>query len=198
MLTQAILIARGLGLMLNNRANIGPLRKDRSKMEKLKKQTALERYLSAAMLGGGAGALFSGMAGASPKGMLAKGLMGATLGGGGTALGDVLMGGEPEDRWSAAGHGALGAAALGAPIGAIAVGAKKGGGALLKHLMQRGMSKNKAAALLLGSAGAGGALGGAMEGAWTGSAALQTDEDRRRMEEDMKRALAKYEEKQRG
>jgi hypothetical protein len=64
-------------------------------------------------------------------------------------------------------RGALGGAIVGGALGPIAVGTAPNGGMLLKVLMKKGMSRNKAMALLMGSgavAGAGmGAVGGGLD-----------------------------------
>ena len=124
-----------------------------------KKQSALARFL----LRGGLGATIGyGMGGA--KGAL----MGGLMGGGSTAIGDAALG-APKNSESGFGgeakRGAIGGAAMGGGLGLLAMGMDKKGMALVKNLMQKGMSKNKAMALLLGAgAVGGGGAGAALQG----------------------------------
>lgn len=129
-----------------------------------------ERALETGALGAAGGALQGYLArSGNPlrRGPGAMALIGGGLGASSQLLGDALLGVPEEegDSWGEFGRGALGGAITGAVANPLLVGTQKGGASLLHYLMQKGLSKNKAMALLMGSATLGGAtLGGASRG----------------------------------
>jgi hypothetical protein len=138
--------------------------------KKPEKESMLKRFAIQSGLGGLAGAVnsASGMHPIQHPGI--AGGLGAIMGGGGSLIGDAILGGpERGDVLGDSARGALGGGILGGSLGAIEMGAKPGGAALVRQLIAGGMSKPKALALVLGkaamqSAGAGAAAGGINQG----------------------------------
>ena len=123
---------------------------------------AEESTLERALLHGGARGLAGALFGGGGRGALLGGAMGAGTQGLGTAmLGDPREGAGFGEEFK---RGALGGAATGALVGPVALGTQPGGGALLKALIQQGMSKNKALAVLMGTGLLGGSASGALSG----------------------------------
>lgn len=134
-----------------------------------RKQSEGERIGSTALMGG-LGGLFTG----NP---VAGAIGGSLSGAAAQGLGDALLGHPDEHGFlKESGRGALGGGLLGAVGGPLALGTTPGGGALLKALIAKGMSKNKAMAVLMGAGALGGSLGGAMsKGLDSGLANMEYD-----------------------
>ena len=101
----------------------------------------------------------------SVKSMVLSALAGGTAQG----LGDSILGkGDEDSMLSQAARGALGGGIVGGGLGVYGMGSAPGGSKLIKAMMQRGLSKNAALALALGT---GGALGAASQALMHGGSA---------------------------